>query len=260
MLDKIFKLCENNTEAINCLMNLDSNSLEQFILAYSQYSDSFDACKQFLFYFDIDNKQSNCYQEFYEKLKLYFSLDKKIIEIGDGWFPTINHLIDYEQRKIGKGSITCYDQEHKILGDGNIVFKNENIDITTNISEYDYIYSVNCCDEVELVISLAKNNNLEFIISTCTCPRKVPQDFLKVMDAIEEYKYKALYQQLLEEMNFFKVMVSKYDFEKFRTEKSINNKLYTLYLREKYQKDDSIFSYNIDLTDPAPILIKKKNR
>lgn len=151
---------------------------------------------EFFSYFGLISQEKDLEKTKYEIINDNFDIKKNILEIGCGIFPSVAKYIDKKQTSVGQGSITCYDSKLQIKTDGNIKLVNQNIDLNTNISAYDYMYAFSACDATKPFLELASQNNKEFVLGLCTCPQVVPNDLYETIVLGQNPAIDKLYKKL----------------------------------------------------------------
>lgn len=172
--------------------NYENNALD-FILSAIKYDtervEYTDIVRQIYSYLGILPKERDLYYQFVQYINEFYGLDKNIIEVGGGHFPTLAHHISEKQQKLKNGSITVYDTRLITENLDNIKLYKQKFTLNTDISNYDLIIGMMPCDATELIIRSAGIYNKEFVIAMCGCvhlnyPDYSYYDFFKYIEAV----------------------------------------------------------------------------
>ena len=109
------------------------------------------------------------YEIFLDFLKDNNGLDKDILEVACGGYPILSDMIDKEQTKIGKGSITGIDPLLMTTNLGNIHLFRENFTLDTDVSGYQLITGHYPCEATLDIIRSANEADKDFTIALCGC-------------------------------------------------------------------------------------------
>jgi len=255
------KYCQDKSvrESIYKWLNRDD-----LIKLVSDLDDSFyntDLVSQFFSYFNMVNQDKDDFYNFFLLLKKNFGVNKNILEIGSGWFPSLGKYIDNYQMKIGSGRITCYDEALRVLKHNNVNLVKKSITKDTNIGNYDLVCAHYSCSATDLFVDLCIDNHKEFILSLCPCKRNYPTDFKEVMHS-KSRKTALLLNEYFSSLSWegqrdFMYALNGRPNEKYE---KINNKLYAIYLYQKMlnQKEkDSFYDLLLDSQVKTPVLLRK---
>ena len=104
-----------------------------------------------------------------QEIEQEFGLDRDIIEVGCGMFPSLARIIAKRQQEIGKGTITAFDPElvTKIVDGVNLV--RERFTLTTPIPKNALIIGRKPCEATEVMIKAASQNDAELFLKLCDC-------------------------------------------------------------------------------------------
>lgn len=127
---------------------------------------------------DLLEPDKDIYQKFLNKLKEYFSLKQKIVEIGCGYYPALAKLIDTQQTLQNAGSIDVYDDKLVTHTLGNIGLHKE-LFTGENVRDYDLLISTLAHDASNIVIEKANYDRKPFFMILCNC---VPSGYLFTTD------------------------------------------------------------------------------
>ena len=134
-----------------------------------------DILIQILSALDLYKEDKNIYLALLKLLKKYFTLDKNIIEIGEGHYPAFSTLIDKEQTELGKGRVTSYDEKLISAKIGNIDLNKRNF-TNESLKPYDLVVGVFPCEASELIIRKSNEQKKPFFLATCGCVHLPPQE------------------------------------------------------------------------------------
>lgn len=235
------------------------NDWSEFIFIYSHLSKYIDTNKSFDSYFNLlsdEHKKAKC---FFNEIKQTFPIDKDILEIGSGRFPSVAKYIDLIQQKT-KGSITCYDSAIKLYKSGNIILKREDIKMDTNISRYDYIYSFRSCSATDTVLQLAQSQHKEFILGLCGCPKEVPTDFAEIINN-QSHKFLSDYLEYLalSDKQFIQLVLKLPQKRINFPHHKLSSEMYAMYLLAKLKKQNiEQAEYSLKMQESIPPIIIKK--
>ena len=245
----------------NLLNKGDLKQLATFL--NSMFSPYIDVSNQFEEWFNI-NKYSK-YTKFVKMIEDNFSLNRNIVEIGGGWFPSLAKNIALKQKKIERGTITTFDKNLKVSAGDNIILKKENVERNTDLSDYNLICALNSCTQTDLILELAFKYDKEFIVSLCNCNRIWPSDFISVLKTADDNDLKNKFQNIVKNYSkFFQSDLLAYmngEMKRFEIiyGTTMDTNLHGLYLYAKLlgnKKDDTQYSYNI-IEGVGPVLMKK---
>ncbi|MBE6150334.1 MAG: hypothetical protein E7162_00755 [Firmicutes bacterium] len=104
-----------------------------------------------------------------QEIEQEFGLDRDIVEVGCGMFPSLARIIAKRQQEIGKGTITAYDPElvTKVVDGVNLV--RGHFTLTTPIPKNALIIGRKPCEATEVMIKSASKNNAELFLKLCDC-------------------------------------------------------------------------------------------
>lgn len=110
--------------------------------------------------------------EVFNKFKLFASFinetydkNKKILDVGAGHASTSCLLASYGFNVCAMDKFSSYTIER--LKRNDICFINDYFSLDTDISCYDLIVGLHCCNAIELIIKSAISNNKEFLVTLC---------------------------------------------------------------------------------------------
>ena len=115
----------------------------------------------------LDNKDP--YLQTMQEIENEFGLDKDIIEVGCGMYPSLSKLIAKRQQEIGKGTITAYDPDLVTKTIDGVVLIKENFTLSTPIPPNALIIGRKPCKATETMIKAAAQNHSELFIKLCEC-------------------------------------------------------------------------------------------
>lgn len=104
-----------------------------------------------------------------QEIESEFGLDRDIIEVGGGMFPSLARLIAKRQSEIGKGTITVYDPELVTQDLPGITLIRKNFTVNTPIPKNALIIGRKPCQATETMIKVAGANNSEVYLNLCKC-------------------------------------------------------------------------------------------
>lgn len=239
--------------------SLSINDWREIIFNHNYLPASVDANESFNSYFDLLSDKQNQSKYFFNEIKQTFPIDKDILEIGSGRFPSVAKYIDLIQQKT-KGSITCYDSAIKLYKSGNIILKREDIKTDTNISKYDYIYSFRSCDATDTVLQLAQSQHKEFILGLCGCPKEVPTDFAEIINN-QSHKFLSGYLEYLEpaDKQFIQLVLKMPQKRINFPNHKLRSEIYAMYLLAKLKEQNvEQAEYSLKMQESIPPVITKK--
>lgn len=144
---------------------------ERSILSCVNYLNKeimFPACARELFdELDLLIPDENIYLGFIEMANEIFNLaDRNILEIGGGILPRLGERISVLQ---DKGSITVYDKRLSKYKEDNSKMKlvRKEFNKTMEITNIDLILGLMPCKAAELIIDVAGEHNIDFMIALC---------------------------------------------------------------------------------------------
>ena len=136
-------------------------------------------------------EKNNMYKKFINVLEENFEIDRDILEIGGGVVPSLSKLISLKQNH---GTITVYDPRlilsvpHK----ENVILKKEKFQLNSSIGTARMIIGFMPCDATNLIVDVACQNNLDFMIALCEGGSRKGYEWIEEDDEwIEHVKYKA---------------------------------------------------------------------
>lgn len=112
------------------------------------------------------NDSENIYIGFIEILENNFDIERDIIEVGGGRFPTLAKTIALKQHK---GTITVYDPRLVTTKSEvpNMTLKKENFTMSTPIKKDQLVIAFMPCEATESTIVASGTNNTDFMIALC---------------------------------------------------------------------------------------------
>ena len=116
----------------------------------------------------------NFYLYHLNEIKKIFGLDKNIIEIAGGIYPTFAKKIAIEQLNIGKGTITVYDPRlitSRLSRYPNLKLFNRYFTSEIDIDKYNLLVGIMPCDATDTIIEAIEKYNKDFYIAFCGCGR-----------------------------------------------------------------------------------------
>ena len=148
-----------------------------------------DVIRQVYSYLGILPQERDLYSQFTKYISDNYGLNKNIIEVGGGLFPTLAHHISKSQVKLNGGSITVYDKMLITEDMQGIKLYKQEFTLNTDISKYDLIMGMMPCDAPELIIKSAGKYDKEFVIAMCGCvhlnyPDYCYNDFLRYIESL----------------------------------------------------------------------------
>lgn len=116
---------------------------------------------------DILSQNKNIYYYLFQKLTENHNIDKNILEIGTGRFPTLSKFIYKNQQLKNKGSITLYDPEFsiKFARKGRII--RQPLAQRINIESYDLITAIVPSNQAESIIKQAEKYKKGLFLVLC---------------------------------------------------------------------------------------------
>lgn len=115
----------------------------------------------------LDNKDP--YLQTVKEIENEFGLDKNIIEVGCGMFPSLSRLIAQRQKEIGKGTITAYDPKLVTKTMEGVTLVKQNFTLSTPIPQNTLIIGRKPCQVTETMLRSAAKNKAELFIKLCDC-------------------------------------------------------------------------------------------
>lgn len=128
-----------------------------------------DILKQIYSELGLIPREKDMYYGFLDMISANFGLDRNILEIGCGFYPTLSKYIDLEQQRLNKGSITAYDGSLVTTSLGKIKLYNRMFKSENSVENYDLIIGTLPCDATELIIRLSNREKKECFLALCGC-------------------------------------------------------------------------------------------
>lgn len=120
------------------------------------------------------------YYQTMQEIEEAFGLDRDVIEIGCGMFPSLSRLIAKRQQEIGKGTITAYDPELVTKVVDGVKLIRERFTLATPIPKDALIIGRKPCEATAVMINAAAANKSELFLKLCDCnhiPTKNEKDY-----------------------------------------------------------------------------------
>ena len=146
----------------------------------------------------------NFYLYHLNEIKKVFGLDKNILEIAGGTYPTFGRRIASEQLKIGKGTITVYDPRlitTRIVRYPNLKLVNRYFTNEIDITKYNLLVGIMPCDATDNIVEAVEKYNKDFYIAFCGCGR----NFKLSDDSISSPDYVSQIEDLKEICKYYKL-------------------------------------------------------
>jgi hypothetical protein len=109
------------------------------------------------------------YLQTMNEIETEFGLDRNIIEVGCGMYPSLARLIAKKQKEIGKGTITAYDPELVTKTLEGVKLVKANFTLETPIPKDALIIGRKPCQATETTILAAEKNETELFLKLCNC-------------------------------------------------------------------------------------------
>lgn len=109
------------------------------------------------------------YLQTMQEIEQDFGLDRNIIEVGCGMFPSLARIIAKRQKEIGKGTITAYDPELVTKTLEGVTLVKHHFTLATPIPKNALIIGRKPCQATELMIQSATLNQSELFLKLCNC-------------------------------------------------------------------------------------------
>lgn len=144
-------------------------------------------------------EEFDTFQGYLESIKKHFSLDQSILEIGSGRYPALARLIDLEQQKLGKGSITIYDEKLVTSNLGNIIINRQLYKSGCEKNTHSLIIGTSPCEATELIIKESNRRKTNLYLSLCECIHNFGYKRFFSVSSYHNYLYKLLIDTLEED-------------------------------------------------------------
>lgn len=108
----------------------------------------------------------NMYKGFLKKLEDHFDINRDIVEVAGGIFPSLAKMIALKQKT---GTITVYDPRIVVPDKcpDNLILKKQSFNSNTQIPTAQMLIAFMPCDATMDVIESACKNNVDFMIGLC---------------------------------------------------------------------------------------------
>lgn len=124
-----------------------------------------DILRQIYDELDLLSPTKNIYLGFLKLIEKNFSIDGNLVELGGGRIPSLAKKIALQQKN---GTITVYDDKliTTTSKQENLILKKERLKSDTDINA-DLLVAFMPCEGTKTAFSIAKKNNLDFIVAFC---------------------------------------------------------------------------------------------
>lgn len=134
----------------------------------------------------------NPYYQFMNMIENDYGLDKNIIEVSAGYFPSLALEIAKKQKILGKGSITVYDPMIVTSQLEGMTIVRDRFTLSSPIPDNALIIGRNPCHATETIIRVANRENVPFCIELCNCDHssnefKLSHDFISISNMWHSY-------------------------------------------------------------------------
>lgn len=145
----------------------------QYIMEnYKQFigeNQVFDILRQLFSKYGFIKKENDMYQKSFEMINKLYGIDRNIIEVASGCYPRFAEIIDENQRKNNKGTLTIYDPRIVLDNLGKVKIVKDEFTMQTDIKDCSLIVALAPCEATETIIQKANLENQEFFIALCGC-------------------------------------------------------------------------------------------
>lgn len=114
----------------------------------------------------FDVVHDTVYENFYNLLKDNYNLDRNLLEVGCGYFPSFANKVSENQKK---GSITVMDPDVIVQKLGKLKIIKSRFNKDTDVSKYELIYGLFPCDATIDMIRSANEFDKDLCIELCGC-------------------------------------------------------------------------------------------
>ena len=163
-------------------MDMDLMTYIKYYYADSYYEPRRGENAFFQMFSAIDGLEGrDPYYQTMQEIEDAFGLDRDIVEIGCGFFPSLSRLIAKRQKEIGKGTITAYDPELVTKVVDGVTLVRERFTLATPIPQNALIIGRKPCEATDVMIKAAACNQSELFLKLCDCnhiPQKNENDYV----------------------------------------------------------------------------------
>lgn len=147
-----------------------------------------DVLRQIYDEFNIIDQEKNMYATFLRLLEENFDINRDIIEVGGGIIPALAKRLALHQKS---GTITVYDPRliTTIEHPANLILKKQMFSQDTPIENTAMIIGFMPCDATNLLIDVACQNNVDFMIALCEGGMRRGYEWLEDDEWVEYIKY-----------------------------------------------------------------------
>lgn len=162
-------------------MEMDLMSYIRYYYADSYYEPRRGENAFFQMFSAIDGLEGrDPYYQTMQEIEREFGLDRDIIEVGCGMFPSLARIIAKRQKEIGKGTITAYDPELVTKTVEGVTLVRQHFTLATPIPKNALLIGRKPCEATGIMVKKAAKDQAELFLKLCDCdhiPDKMKQNY-----------------------------------------------------------------------------------
>ncbi len=108
----------------------------------------------------------NLYQSFLEYMQTYYDIDRNLLDVGCGFFPSFSKKVASAQKS---GSVKALDYDVITTDVPGITVEKVRFDTKYDISDIDMIYGLEPCEATADMIKVANAKDIDLCICMCGC-------------------------------------------------------------------------------------------
>lgn len=108
----------------------------------------------------------NLYQSFLEYMQTYYDIDRNLLDVGCGFFPSFSKKVASSQKS---GSVKAIDYDVITTDIPGITVEKVRFDTKYDISNIDMIYGLEPCEATTDMIKVANAKDIDLCICMCGC-------------------------------------------------------------------------------------------